>query len=120
MPRPEYILATEFANGEPAWWDMAYNVLFRQDTEGEQLQHVVAQALKAAYEMGRAGKTPPWPRHIEPRRYERRPLDPEAERAYHAVLALAEEAPRGAVVQRRRPVAPPAQVAAPLLRRRTR
>jgi hypothetical protein len=121
MAKPEYVLATEFANAEPAWYDLAYEALFRADGTGEQVQHVVAQALKAAYEMGRTGRTPPWPRHIEPRRYERRPLDPEAERAYRAVLAMSETAPVAPVVARRRPVAAEAPAPAPvLLRRRVR
>lgn len=91
--RTNGVLGTQFLNNNPDWADMAYEVLFRRDRKGEKegywLQHAVAEALKVAYEMGKAGRKPPWPSNRDPRKYEPPPADPETEQIANELRLLA-------------------------------
>lgn len=66
-----------FQTANPEWADMAYEVLFRKEGKDPyDLQYAVAQALKVAWEMGRDGRSPPPPKGMEPRKYQRPAGDP--------------------------------------------
>lgn len=89
------VLGTSFLNRNPEWADLAYEALFKRDTKslGEGghygLQHAVAEAMKVAYEMGRAGRKPPWPANRDPRRHEPPPPDPDTEQIANEMRFLA-------------------------------
>ena len=89
-PRHNGINETAFLNANPEWADLAYTVLFtREHKPMYGLQHAVAEAMKVAYEMGLNAQKPPWPAHVERRRYEPPPPDPETEQIANEMRLLA-------------------------------
>ena len=67
---------------------MAYQALHSADASRQNLQYVVAQAMMAAWKMGREGKAPPRPAYMEPRRRPEPEPDPEIDAIYQEMLML--------------------------------
>lgn len=76
-----------FINQHPEWAELSYEVLFRR---GEQnLQYVVMQAMMLAYQMGKEGRSPPRPKRMDPRVFPEPAADPEVDKIYEGLKALA-------------------------------